>query len=284
MHEVNDNIGAHMSISGGVHKAIERGKSVRHQVVQIFTKNNMQWQAKEFASAELDAFQKAKDDSGIHSVIAHNSYLINLAALKEDTYEKSMLAFADEMKRCHQLKIKYLVFHPGSHGGAGEENGLNKIAESLNRLLDKHNKWEVHPTFETTAGQGKNLGYSFEHFNYLLDKIEQKERIAFCVDTCHIFAAGYDISTEEGYKKTFDAFDSSIGLDKIAVFHVNDSKKELGSRVDRHEHLGKGTIGVDAFRLLMKDERFKDVPKILETPKGDDLKEDIINTNLLRSF
>ncbi len=277
-------IGAHMSISGGMVKAIERGESIECRAIQVFTKNNNRWKGKAFTPQDIDAFRKGWEASCIDSVIAHDCYLINLASPKEELLEKSRLAFIDEMERCHRLGIQHLVFHPGSHNGTGEEEGLNRVAESVNHILDTCSGFDVFPTFETTAGQGTNLGYSFQHFSHLLERIEQKEKIRFCIDTCHIFAAGYDISTEEGYAKTFKEFDELIGIEKIACFHLNDSKKGLGSRVDRHEHIGKGCIGKNAFSFLMKDPRFTQVPKVLETPKGEELQEDRENLGLLREL
>jgi len=276
--------GAHMSIAGGFEKALVRGKSIDCQVIQIFTKNNLQWKAKKITKKECDGFHSLSKKLKIKQVVAHDSYLINLASPAPNQYSKSIEAFLDEVDRCEMLQIPFLVFHPGSHAGSGERAGLKKIAQSINLILNKRKGLNISLLLETTAGQGSNLGYKFENLSEVIKRVGEKESIGVCLDTCHIFAAGYDITTEKGYHKTFEIFDKLIGLEKIKVIHLNDSKKELGSRVDRHEHIGKGLMGLEPFRLLVNDNRFTGIPKILETPKGPDLKEDIKNLKILRNL
>jgi deoxyribonuclease-4 len=273
-----------MSIDGGVHTAHERGMSIGCTTMQIFTKNNTQWAARPILEEEIEKYKALEKKSGIQPVVAHSSYLINLCAKNPVVLKKSRQAFKDELNRCELLNIPYLVFHPGSHMGRGEREGIQCISESLNLLHEQTKNYRVKSVLESTAGQGTAIGYRFRHLRDIIDEIEAKGRAAVCVDTCHLFAAGYDISTEIGYKNTFDEFDAVIGLDRLVVLHMNDSKRELGSRVDRHEHIGKGRIGNTAFRLLMNDPRFVRIPKILETPKSKDMHEDVTNLKKLRRF
>ena len=274
--------GAHMSIAGGLEKALERGKKINCRTIQIFTKSSNQWKAKEITDEDLRRFQSFYAQFHISPVVAHDSYLINLASPDPVLHRKSIESFFNEMERCEKLKIPYLVFHPGAHVGSGEKAGLKKIAQSINILLKRGKGFKVTLLLETTAGQGTNLGYKFEHLAKIIKMVRQKKSIGVCVDTCHIFAAGYDITTKKGYKKTFETFNKLVGLDKLKVFHINDSKKELGSRVDRHEHIGKGFLGLKPFKFLVNDRRFANIPKILETPKGPDLKEDVKNFKVLK--
>lgn len=277
-------IGAHMSIAGGIDKAPLRGETVGCKVIQIFTKSSNQWKARELDDEEIERFKANLSKAKISSVIAHDSYLINLASPNKELKERSFNAFLEEMDRCRRLGIRYLVMHPGAHTGAGEEEGIKTISDQLDKLLDLSEGWDVDITLETTAGQGTNLGYKFEHLAAIMDNVKKKGRLKVCFDTCHTFAAGYNISTEEGYAETMAQFDSLIGLDSLVAFHINDSKKGLGSRVDRHEHLGKGTLGEASFRFIMNDPRFVNTPKILETPKGKEMEEDIINLAFLRGL
>ena len=274
--------GAHMSIAGGLEKALERGKKINCRTIQIFTKSSNQWKAKEITDEDLRRFQSFYAQFNISPVVAHDSYLINLASPDPVLHRKSIDSFFNEMERCEKLKIPYLVFHPGAHVGSGEKAGLKKIAQSINILLKRGKGFKVTLLLETTAGQGTNLGYKFEHLAKIIKMVRQKKSIGVCVDTCHIFVAGYDITTKKGYKKTFETFNKLVGLDKLKVFHINDSKKELGSRVDRHEHIGKGFLGLKPFEFLVNDRRFANIPKILETPKGPDLKEDVKNFKVLK--
>ncbi len=277
-------LGAHMSISGGVHTALERGMSIGCTTIQLFSKNNTQWAAKPLSNEEIKKFMSLEIKSGIRPVVTHSSYLINLCATNTVILKKSQRAFKEELDRCEQLGIPYFVFHPGAHMGRGEKEGIQRIADSLNLIHEKTPDHHVMSVLEVTAGQGTAVGYRFEHLRKIIDEVEKKDRMGVCVDTCHLFAAGYHISTERGYESTFEEFDSIIGLARLVAFHVNDSKRELGSRVDRHEHIGKGKIGNVAFRLLMNDPRFVAIPKILETQKSEDMHEDVINLKKLRSF
>jgi len=277
-------LGAHTSISGGIHTAFERGTAIGCTTMQIFTKNNNQWHSKPLTEADIQIYKIYQKKSRIKPVIAHTAYLINLCSTNKDVLAKSRKAFKDELSRCEILGIRCLVFHPGSHLGAGEKDGIKRIAESLNIVHEQTKGYKVLSVLETTAGQGTNVGYRFEHLREIIGLVEQKERMGVCVDTCHIFAAGYGISTERGYEKTFEEFDVILGFNRLKVFHVNDSKKGLGCRVDRHEHIGKGMIGNSAFRLLMNDRRFQKIPKIIETPKSEDMHEDIANLRKLRSL
>lgn len=273
-----------MSIAGGVHTAVERGISIGCTTMQMFVKNNNQWRGKELSDEDIATYKKLLRESSIGPVVVHDTYLINLCAADKQILRKSRAALKDELDRCEVLGVEYLNFHPGSHVGAGEEEGIKRIAESLNIIHEETKKYRVKSVLETTAGQGTAIGYRFEQLREIIDMVAEPNRMAICIDTCHVFAAGYDISTERGYEKTFKDFNAIIGLDRLVAFHVNDSKRELGSRVDRHDHIGKGKIGKTGFRLLMNDERFRAVPKILETPKGPEMKEDVRNMRLLRNM
>lgn len=276
--------GAHMSISGGVSKAFARGEFAGCEAMQIFSKSERQWNAKPFPDAEIAAYHAEQARTGIGPVIVHDSYLINLASPNDELWEKSIAAFSHELERCDLLKIPYIVTHPGAHTGSGEDVGLIREAEAFNRIFASGVGGTTRVLLETTAGQGTALGNRFEHIARLYELIPHHDRLGVCVDTCHIFAAGYDIRDEATYQATFAEFDRLIGVGQIKAFHLNDSQKDLGSRVDRHSHIGQGCIGLEAFRLLVNDPRFTDVPKIIETPKEDDMADDIVNLTLLRSL
>jgi len=275
-------LGAHTSTAGGVDKAIDRAKKLGFNAIQIFTKNNNRWQAKDLDPKVIADYKSKLENSDIKYVVSHDSYLINLCAKDPLLLEKSRNAFIDELQRCEQLGIKHLNFHPGAHGGKGESNGIKIIAESINIAFDTIPYSPVMAMLETTAGQGTNIGYKFEHLAKIIDLVEDKSRMCVCIDTAHIFAAGYDISND--YQNVISQFDNTVGLDKLLCFHFNDSKKELGSRVDRHEHIGKGFIGDKGFYNLMNDERLSHIPKILETPKGKEQLEDLENLEKLKSL
>jgi deoxyribonuclease IV len=277
-------LGAHMSIGGGVHTAFERAHRAGCTTMQIFSKNNTRWKAKPLTDFDIINYKKREKESNIKPVVVHSSYLINLCAKDKETLKKSRNSFLDELERCQHLGVPYFVFHPGSHVGQGEETGMKIIAESLNMLHEKTRRYRVKSVLETTAGQGSNLGYRFEQIRSIIDMIENKRRVGVCVDSCHLFAAGYDISYERGYEQTFRDFDDIIGMNRLMVIHLNDSKGALGSRLDRHEHIGKGRIGDVGFSLIMNDKRFAAIPKILETPKGEDMKEDVMNLKRLRRY
>ncbi len=275
--------GAHMSIAGGMHKAFERGKLAHCRTIQIFLKNSNQWKAKSLTDQDKILFREAQNASGIHPVLAHDSYLINLATPDPGLYRKSLDAFVEEMKRANFLGVPCLILHPGAHRGSGIKAGVTRVAKALKRALDLVEP-PVAVLLENTAGQGTGLGHRFEQLAAILEQIGIPNRTGICLDTCHVFAAGYDVRTEDGYGETLREFDRLIGVGKIGAVHVNDSKKDLGSRVDRHYHIGKGFIGLDAFRFLVNDARFANVPKILETPKGTGFREDRRNLAILRSL
>ena len=273
-----------MSIAGGVHTAVERANSIGCTTMQMFVKNNNQWRGKELTDEDISTYKKLLGESSIGPVVVHDTYLINLCATDPGILAKSRAALKDELDRCEKLDVEYLNFHPGAHMGAGEREGIKRIAESLNIIHEQTRGHRVKSVLETTAGQGTAIGYRFEQLRAIIDQVEEPERMAVCIDTCHVFAAGYDISTEAGYEKTFQEFDQVLGLRRLVAFHVNDSKRELGSHVDRHEHIGKGKIGKVGFRFLMNDVRFANIPKILETPKGPEMKEDVVNMRVLRKL
>jgi deoxyribonuclease IV len=277
-------LGAHMSVAGGVHKAFERGASIGCTTMQVFTKNSNQWVAKPLSLQDIQHFRTAESKVKIFPLVAHAAYLINLCAINLGTLKKSRIAFEDELRRCEALGIQALIFHPGSHVGAGEEQGLKLIAQSINIVHRKTPDFHVLSALETTAGQGTAIGYRFEQLRQIIDLVDERNRMGVCLDTCHLFAAGYDISTPQGWEDTMTEFDEVIGVDRLIAVHVNDSKTRLGSRVDRHEHIGKGSIGLVAFRMLMNDPRLSHVPKILETEKSEDMHEDVENMETLKSL
>jgi deoxyribonuclease-4 len=277
-------LGAHMSIAGGVHTAIERAMEIGCTTMQLFVKNNNQWKGKPLSDEDVSTYKELRLKSTLGPIAAHDTYLINLCAVDPDILTKSRLALKDEFDRCERLGIDYLNFHPGSHMGAGESDGIRRIAESINIIHEQTNGYRVRSVLETTAGQGTAIGYRFEQLRAIIDQVEAKDRMAVCVDTCHVFAAGYDLVSDRGYEETFRAFDEIVGLDRLVMFHVNDSKRERASRVDRHEHIGKGMIGKKGFAHLMNDHRFDTIPKILETAKGPEMKEDVRNMRTLRGL
>ena len=275
-------LGAHMSIGGGVHTAIERGCSIKCSAIQMFVKNNMQWFARPLAPEEIRAFLEHRQRSDLLSIFAHANYLINLAATNPQFHANSIRALSEELTRADQLQLPFLVLHPGAHLGAGEEAGLEKIVASINRVFRKIPKGRTRIALETTAGQGSCLGHTFEQIAYIIDNVREPKRLCVCLDTAHIFAAGYEIENEAGVRKTFCEFDRVIGLDQLAAIHLNDSKTARGSRVDRHQHIGKGQIGIDAFRFIMRHPRLQKIPKVIETPKGKEMREDVMNLRTLR--
>ena len=277
-------LGAHMSIGGGVHTAIERGYSINCTAIQMFVKNNMQWFARPLAREEIHAFLEHRQRGQLLSIFAHANYLINLATTNPQFHANSIRALSEELTRADQLELPFLVLHPGAHLGTGEEAGLEKIVASINRVFRKIPKVKTRIALETTAGQGSCLGHRFEQIAYIIQSVREPERLCVCLDTAHVFAAGCDIGSEAGIKKTFREFDRVIGFDRLAAIHLNDSKTARGSRVDRHQHIGKGQIGLDAFRFIMRSRRFRKIPKVLETPKGKDLREDVANMKTLRGL
>jgi len=273
-----------MSIQGGVHRAIERGEKLGCTALQLFTRNNVQWQAASLGDGDCERFGEAWHGSGIGPVVAHANYLINLASADARVVALSLDGLIVELQRAAALGIRWVVLHPGNHQGAGEEKGLRRIADLSRKALDATGDLAAGLLLETTAGQGTSLGCRFEHLAWLRDAIGVPDRLGVCFDTCHVFAAGYDLRTPGGYDAVMAEFDRIVGVERIRAIHVNDSKRELGSRVDRHEHIGRGKLGRQAFRCLMRDRRFAAVPKLLETPKTDSRgKEwDPVNLALLR--
>lgn len=263
-------LGAHVSVKDGVDLAPERARSLGCDSMQIFTRNQMQWKSREMGEDEVERFKNNVKEFGIKRVMAHDSYLINLSATDENTLRMSKEAFADELGRASRLGIDYLVFHPGSHLGAGESKGIRSVSENVRKIIEKSGEGGARLLFETTAGQGSNLGFSFEQMSALLEGVGMEDRTGVCFDTCHSFAAGYDLVTKGGYEKTFELFDQIIGLKMLYAFHVNDSKGGQGSRLDRHDNIGKGKLGKAAFALLVNDRRFAEHPMVLETPGGDE--------------
>lgn len=277
-------LGAHMSIAGGVEKAVERGASIGCATIQIFTKNNNQWNARPLNPKQVIAFKAQRDELDIHPVFAHDSYLINLASPDDGLWRKSLNAVVIELERCETLELPGLVMHPGAHTGSGEEAGMQRVADGLSEAFRRLPGGRTQVWLETTAGQGTSLGHTFEQLRQILERVREPERIGFCLDTAHVLAAGYELRTRDGYDATFDEFDSLLGLDRLRAFHLNDSKKEHASRVDRHQHIGQGFVGLDAFRMLLNDPRFADRPMVLETPKGADMAEDVENLQVLQGL
>ena len=278
--------GTHMSVAGGLANAVSASVELGCETVQIFTKNANQWAGKPLASADIENFRRAVRSAGLHYPTAHDSYLINLAAPDDALFGKSIAAFTDELERAESLGLSYLVTHPGAHTGSGVEAGLARVVAGLDEAMARCAGFEVKVLLETTAGQGTTLGARFEELAAILSRVRQPERFAVCFDTCHVFAAGYPLAEEADYAATFAQFDDMIGLQKLNLFHMNDSVKPLGSRVDRHAGLGLGEIGLEAFRRLVTDPRFQDIPMILETPKEDAAggAMDAVNLGILRDF
>jgi deoxyribonuclease IV len=260
-------LGAHLSIAGGLPRAVDRAVASRCEALQIFTKSAGQWRARELPREEIALFRKRVEETGIHPVVAHNSYLINLAAASPALRAQSIAALGDELDRAESLGLDGLVMHPGSYTSGTEEEGLRLIGDAITTLLAERPHAKTMVLLEHTAGQGTNLGHRFEHLAAILDRVDGSPRVGVCLDTCHLLSAGYDLCSEDGYEDTFQQFARIVGLDRIRVFHLNDSKKPCGSRVDRHEHIGKGCLGLEPFRRLLNDPRFSGLPMLLETPK-----------------
>ncbi|MFO0866030.1 MAG: deoxyribonuclease IV [Gemmataceae bacterium] len=280
-------LGAHMSIAGGCHKAVEAAVAEGMETVQLFTKNNNRWVGKPLGAEDVDQFSAAIKASSLKFPMAHDCYLINFASPDPVLYQKSLDAFIDEVQRAEKLGLAYLVTHPGAPTDGDVEAGLRRVSQGLDEVHRQTPGFRVQVLLETTAGQGKALGWRFEELASILDQVADPDRLGVCLDTCHVFAAGYDLRTEGTYQQTMAEFDRIVGFDKLRAFHVNDSKKPLGSRVDRHDHIGKGMLGLEAFRLLVNDPRFADRPMVLETPKEDEVGEetmDKVNLATLRSL
>ncbi len=277
-------LGAHMSIAGGLHQALLAGRDVGCNAIQLFSKSSNQWRAKPLQSEEIALFKKTREETGVYPAMIHSAYLINLCTPKDEEWKRSVEAFYVEMERAEALEIPYLVLHPGAHVGSGEAAGIAKAAQALNTVHQQAAGFKLKVLLELTAGQGTCIGHRFEHLAAILQQVQEDDRVGVCFDTCHVFAAGYDLRTQEGYEATMAALDRTIGCSRLLAFHINDCKKELGCRVDRHEQIGAGKMGLTPFSHLMNDSRFAGLPMILETPKGDDLKEDKINLATLRGL
>jgi len=283
-------LGSHMKVTGGKYKALERAKELGCESMQIFVRSVRSWASGPLKEKDIQNFLEKKEEleEEIWPLLSHNSYLINLASTDKEKLEKSHLAMLDELLKAKQLELDYVNIHPGVIPKEEEKLGLNEalssISNQLNMLFDETKDSNVSILLETTAGQGTGLGSKFEHLKEIIDKVKNKKRIGVCFDTSHAFAAGYDFTTRKKYDTMWNTFDDIIGLKYLLAFHLNDSETDLGSRVDRHAHIGKGKIKKEAFMLLLNDIRFKDLPGIIETPKGDDLKEDKMNLKTLRSL
>jgi deoxyribonuclease-4 len=279
-------LGAHKSIAGGIYRAVQRAAESACECVQVFTKNNNQWRAKPLTESDCQAFQAELVNRKIGHPIAHSSYLINLASPDDALWKKSIEALVVEMQRIEQLGIPYLVLHPGAYVTSTEPRGLRRIVRALKEMDRQTGGSPTACLLETTAGQGTNLGWRFEHLAALLEGVQSPKRFGICFDTCHVFAAGYPLGTRRDFRATMREFDQVVGIKQIKAFHLNDSKRECGSRVDRHEHIGKGEIGIEGFRCLMNDARFAEIPMYLETPKEEKGGRDLDKANLkkLRSL
>jgi deoxyribonuclease-4 len=266
-------LGAHVSIAGGVSQSPGRGKQIGCECIQIFTRSSRQWAAKPYSAEEVEAFKRARKESGVEIVVAHDSYLVNLGAPDENLRKKSIGAFVDELQRCEALEVPYLISHPGAHMGAGEAAGIRTIANSIDQAHNACRGYRTMIALEITAGQGSVLGSRFEQMARIFDAVKENERLRLCFDTEHAFAAGYDLRSEAGYEHAFAELDRHIGLKRLVAFHINDSMKPLNSHVDRHEHIGKGYLGLETFQRLVNDPRFAGLPMCLETEPGPDMKD-----------
>jgi deoxyribonuclease-4 len=279
-------LGAHMSIAGGYYKAVDDAARCGMNVVQLFTKNNNQWKAKEIGMEDVDAFTSALASQNISIPLSHSSYLINLAAPDAVLWKKSIDAMVVELFRAGQLGIKHVVMHPGAFTTSDETTGITRIARAIDEVHKQTKQAGANIALENTAGQGSCLGWRFEHLAEIIAQVKDPDRLAVCIDTCHAFAAGYPLGTEKEYKATMKQLGLLVGFERVVAFHLNDSKKDLGSRVDRHEHIGRGKMGLEPFRLLLNDKRFRNVPMYMETPKGQENGEDldVMNLRTLRSL
>jgi deoxyribonuclease-4 len=277
-------LGAHMSVAGGVDQALIKAAALGMTSCQIFTKQPQQWAAKPLDPAMIERWNQQRQLTGINHLVAHDSYLVNIASPDEALREKSRLALAHELERCDQLDVPFLVSHPGNPLDDGSELGIQHVGESINRIFDEQPNGKSMLLVETTAGQGRTLGRTFEEIAGILDLVENKNRVGVCFDTCHVFVAGYDLRDPDSYAETMSAFDDIVGFDNLKVLHLNDAKKGLGSKVDRHTHIGDGELGLSAFELLIADKRLNGLPAVLETPKGDNDEEDVRNLATLRGI
>ncbi len=273
-------LGAHMSIAGGYYKAIEAAAALDMQSCQLFTKSNQQWRAKPLAKEDVTLFQRSLQGSGVQRLIAHAAYLINLAAPADAVFRQSVEAFVIEMRRAEALGLDYLVVHPGGFGDSSMEIGISRVVSALDEIHRRCPKFRVRILLETTAGQGNSVGYRFEQLAGILNSVKESERLGVCVDTCHVFAAGYPLAPRPAYQATFRMFDQLVGIERIEAFHLNDSVKPIGSRIDRHAHIGRGAMGLEPFRLVLNDRRLARLPMVFETPKGMENGQDLDAINL----
>lgn len=276
-----DLIGAHISTRGGLHTVFDRASLIEASAIALFAKNSNQWKGKEMTADDIAAFSEKRT---VRPVLTHASYLINLATTNPEFHRKSLGAMADELDRAERLGIHAVVLHPGAHLGAGAEAGLDQIARSFDQIHASLPGHGVVTLLETAAGQGSCLGCTFEELGRILALVDDPKRLGVCIDTCHVFAAGYDIRSHDGYERMIDEVEKHVGIENVGAFHLNDSKKGLGSRVDRHEHIGKGELGLEAFRLVLNDRRFASIPKLLETPKTVETESDRTNITALRAL
>ncbi len=276
--------GAHMSIAGGVDRGVARAVAVGCEALQVFTKSSNQWRARPLRDDEVAAFREGVRREQLAPVIAHDSYLINVGSPKPELWKKSLEALVEEYARCETLGIAYLVMHPGSHVGSGEEASIERIATALDDLLARFPRAKTTILLENTAGQGTNIGWRFEHLAEIRRRVRARRRIGYCIDSQHSFAAGWNLATPDGYEAWGEALERILGLERIRVLHLNDSKPECGSRVDRHEHIGRGRIGLGGFLRLVNDRRFDGMPAVIETEKGDDCAEDFENLAVLHAL
>ncbi|MBA4683976.1 MAG: deoxyribonuclease IV [Planctomycetes bacterium] len=275
-------LGSHLSVSGGPWKAVEEAIELEIRALQIFTKNASRWVQKPIDPKHVEKFHAAVEEWGAHPLLSHDSYLINLASPKEELFQKSIAAFADELERAELLGLDFLVMHPGAHVGSGVEAGIERIAAGMREAFDQVPHVKTRVLLENTAGGGSTMGRSFEELRDLLAAIDTPERTGTCIDTCHMFAAGYELRTEEGYQETMKQLDKVLGARRVFALHLNDSKGDLGSHLDRHMHIGDGLIGKKGFQFVMQDDRFAGIPKILETPKVEDMDQQ--NLSLLEKL
>jgi deoxyribonuclease-4 len=273
-----------MSIAGGFDQAAGRARQVEATALQVFVKSSNQWRAKPLEPGEGERFQAACRACGVRQVVAHASYLLNLCSTDPGLWQKSLEALRVELERCDELGIPGLVVHPGAHGGDGEEAGVARLVRALDRVHEDLPHGRARVLLETTAGQGSSVGHRFEHLGAVLKGVRHPERLGVCLDTCHVFAAGYDLRTAAACEATLAELDRAVGIGRLGAIHLNDSKKDLGSRVDRHEHIGQGFLGLEAFRLILNDPRLSHLPMVLETPKDEDLREDVENLGRLRAL
>jgi len=275
--------GAHQSIAGGYHNALLTAQALQCDTVQLFTKNNMQWRAKDISDDDVRTFKRVLRQTRLRLPVAHNCYLINIASADAELYRKSLESLIVEVQRAEALGLRYLVMHPGSPVDCDETEGVSRVVQALDEVHRRCAGARVRILLETTAGQGSCLGHRFEHLAAILEQVDETERVGVCFDTCHVFAAGYPLAPEPAYRSTMRQFDRIIGLGRLKAFHMNDSQKPLGSRIDRHAHIGRGCLGLEPFRLLINDRRFRRHPMLLETPKEDGRRDmDRINLRTLR--